>query len=149
MCAERVLNLFDVLLAEERSLIPEEAVQSLTRERQEGGEEHLERVDGFERGENRQRGGFFVLFDGCPRRVDVEIDVHNSGEFHRFTDGGTQAHGFEFHAHSVEYFEIVDDIQLIPVKTKKEFTKGRHYFGCIAVKAGKIRLIDNIEFRLV
>jgi pantoate--beta-alanine ligase len=48
----------------------------------------------------------------------------------------------------VEYFEIVDDAQLIPVKTKKELKKGCRYFGCIAVKAGKIRLIDNIEFLL-
>ncbi|MDQ1332096.1 MAG: Pantothenate synthetase [Bacteroidota bacterium] len=50
---------------------------------------------------------------------------------------------------SVEYFEIVDDMLLIPVQTKKKFRKGQHYFGCIAVKAGKIRLIDNIEFPLV
>jgi pantoate--beta-alanine ligase len=50
---------------------------------------------------------------------------------------------------SVEYFEIVDDTQFIPVKTKKELKKGCHYYGCIAVKAGKIRLIDNIEFPLV
>lgn len=49
---------------------------------------------------------------------------------------------------SVEYFEIVDDTQLIPVKTKNELKKGCRYFGCIAVKAGKIRLIDNIEFPL-
>lgn len=49
---------------------------------------------------------------------------------------------------SVEYFEIVDDTQLIPVKTRNELKKGCHYFGCIAVKAGKIRLIDNIEFPL-
>jgi pantothenate synthetase len=27
--------------------------------------------------------------------------------------------------------------------------KGKKYFGCIAVKAGKIRLIDNIEIPLV
>jgi len=50
---------------------------------------------------------------------------------------------------SVEYFEIVDDKQLVPVNKKKEFKKGCRYFGCIAVKAGKIRLIDNIEFPLV
>jgi pantoate--beta-alanine ligase len=49
----------------------------------------------------------------------------------------------------VEYLEIVDDVQLIPVKTRKEFKEGCRYFGCIAVKAGKIRLIDNIEFPLV
>jgi pantoate--beta-alanine ligase len=45
----------------------------------------------------------------------------------------------------VEYFEIVDDTELIPVRNKSEIIKGKRYFGCIAVKAGKIRLIDNIE----
>lgn len=51
--------------------------------------------------------------------------------------------GFE-----VLYFEIVDDEELFPVASRKEMTAGRKYFGCIAVKAGNIRLIDNIEFRL-
>lgn len=46
---------------------------------------------------------------------------------------------------SVEYFEIVDDIDLIPLKSVSEVRKVMNYFGCIAVKAGKIRLIDNIE----
>ncbi len=50
---------------------------------------------------------------------------------------------------SVEYFEIVDDTELIPVVGKNEINKEKLYFGCIAVKAGNIRLIDNIEFRLV
>lgn len=49
----------------------------------------------------------------------------------------------------VEYFEIVDDIELIPVKTRAEMIKGKRYYGCIAVMAGNIRLIDNIEFKLV
>jgi pantoate--beta-alanine ligase len=49
----------------------------------------------------------------------------------------------------VEYFDIVDDTELIPVKFKKKMQKSKGYFGCIAVKAGKIRLIDNIEFALV
>lgn len=48
----------------------------------------------------------------------------------------------------VEYFEIVDDRELIPVTKKSELKKKNRYFGCIAVKAGKIRLIDNIEFTL-
>ncbi|MCU0461952.1 MAG: pantoate--beta-alanine ligase [Bacteroidales bacterium] len=48
----------------------------------------------------------------------------------------------------IEYFEIVDDIDLIPIKNKRGIKKGKHYFGCIAVKAGKIRLIDNIEIPL-
>ncbi len=49
---------------------------------------------------------------------------------------------------SVEYFEIADDIELIPVSRKADSRKGRKYFGCIAVRAGNIRLIDNIEFPL-
>jgi len=49
---------------------------------------------------------------------------------------------------SVEYFEIVDDTELIPVIRKAEMNKEKRYFGCIAVKTGNIRLIDNIEFKL-
>ncbi|TAL69577.1 MAG: pantoate--beta-alanine ligase [Bacteroidetes bacterium] len=49
----------------------------------------------------------------------------------------------------VEYFDIVDDTELIPVSKRSEMQKGKRYFGCIAVKAGKIRLIDNIEIGLV
>jgi len=45
----------------------------------------------------------------------------------------------------VEYFEIVDDINLVPVKTWDESIV---IYGCIAVKVGKIRLIDNIKFNL-
>jgi pantoate--beta-alanine ligase len=49
----------------------------------------------------------------------------------------------------VEYFEIVDDTDLIPLNTIDEMRKDKRYFGCIAVFAGKIRLIDNIEIGLV
>jgi pantoate--beta-alanine ligase len=49
----------------------------------------------------------------------------------------------------VEYFDIADDTELLPVQFKSEMQKGKRYFGCIAVKAGKIRLIDNIEIGLV
>jgi pantoate--beta-alanine ligase len=49
----------------------------------------------------------------------------------------------------VEYFEIVDDIELLPVSKKHEMKKEKSYYGCVAVKAGKIRLIDNIRFELV
>lgn len=49
--------------------------------------------------------------------------------------------GFE-----VEYFEVVDDVELIPLNNKTDLIPGRKYYGCVAVKAGKIRLIDNIEF---
>jgi pantoate--beta-alanine ligase len=50
---------------------------------------------------------------------------------------------------NVEYFDIVDDTDLIPVSKRSEMQKDKQYFGCIAVKAGKIRLIDNIGFGLV
>ncbi|HNR40910.1 MAG TPA: pantoate--beta-alanine ligase [Bacteroidales bacterium] len=49
---------------------------------------------------------------------------------------------------TVEYFEIADDIELIPLKNKSEVREGCRYFGCIAVMAGKIRLIDNIEIQV-
>jgi pantoate--beta-alanine ligase len=49
---------------------------------------------------------------------------------------------------NVEYFEIADDQELKPVATGAEMKKGKRYYGCVAVKAGKIRLIDNIEIPL-
>ncbi|HBH82888.1 MAG: pantoate--beta-alanine ligase [Bacteroidetes bacterium GWE2_41_25] len=49
----------------------------------------------------------------------------------------------------IEYFDIADDTELIPVSSRNEMQKGKRYFGCIAVRAGKIRLIDNIEIGLV
>lgn len=48
----------------------------------------------------------------------------------------------------VEYFEIVDDKDLVPLSTKDEMKKYKCYFGCIAVRAGNIRLIDNIKIEL-
>jgi pantoate--beta-alanine ligase len=48
----------------------------------------------------------------------------------------------------IEYFEIVDDMELIPVKSKSEMKQAKQYYGCIAVRAGKIRLIDNIKIGL-
>jgi pantoate--beta-alanine ligase len=48
----------------------------------------------------------------------------------------------------IEYFDIADDAELVPVSSRKEMQKDKRYFGCIALRAGKIRLIDNIEIRL-
>lgn len=42
-----------------------------------------------------------------------------------------------------EYFEIVDDVKLQPVSSWEDPVSK---VGCIAVRAGKIRLIDNIRF---
>jgi pantoate--beta-alanine ligase len=44
---------------------------------------------------------------------------------------------------NTEYFEIVNNTTLLPVKNWND--TGRK-IGCIAVHCGKIRLIDNIEF---
>lgn len=49
---------------------------------------------------------------------------------------------------NVEYFEIADDRELFTVYSKEELKHDRKYYGCIAVKAGKIRLIDNIEMHM-
>ncbi|MGC9470958.1 MAG: pantoate--beta-alanine ligase [Bacteroidales bacterium] len=43
----------------------------------------------------------------------------------------------------VEYFEIVDDKTLVPLS---RWQKNKGTVGCVAVKLGKVRLIDNIRF---
>jgi len=45
---------------------------------------------------------------------------------------------------NTEYFEIVNETTLMPVKNWNENCRK---IGCIAVHCGKIRLIDNIEFK--
>jgi len=45
----------------------------------------------------------------------------------------------------IEYFEIVDEKELLPLTKNSEIDNTKAYFGCIAVKAGNIRLIDNIQ----
>ncbi|RLD61436.1 MAG: pantoate--beta-alanine ligase [Bacteroidetes bacterium] len=45
----------------------------------------------------------------------------------------------------VEYFDIVDDIDL---KSINNWNENNNKVGCIAVKVGKIRLIDNVNFNL-
>ena len=49
---------------------------------------------------------------------------------------------------NLEYFEIVEENTLKPVRSKKDMTPDNNYFGCIALFAGEVRLIDNIEIRL-
>jgi len=49
---------------------------------------------------------------------------------------------------NLEYFEIVEENTLMPVRSKNEMTPGKSYYGCIALFAGEVRLIDNIEIRL-
>ncbi|MBN1388763.1 MAG: pantoate--beta-alanine ligase [Bacteroidales bacterium] len=47
---------------------------------------------------------------------------------------------------NVEYFEIVDDNELKELSSVKDIKQGISYTGCIAVHAGEVRLIDNIQF---
>ena len=69
------------------------------------------------------------------------ITEHDISEIRSFVENSINGlPGFK-----LEYFEIVDDNELIPVKKREEMKTGKLYFGCIAVQAGKIRLIDNIE----
>jgi pantoate--beta-alanine ligase len=49
----------------------------------------------------------------------------------------------------IEYFEIVESLTLTPVNNKKELKPGCSYYGCIALYAGEIRLIDNIELKFL
>jgi pantoate--beta-alanine ligase len=49
---------------------------------------------------------------------------------------------------ALEYFEIADETELIPARTASDIIEGRKYYCCIAVKAGSVRLIDNMEMRL-
>lgn len=49
----------------------------------------------------------------------------------------------------LEYFEIVEDKTLVPVRASIEMSPDKTYFGCIALYAGEVRLIDNIEIRLL
>lgn len=48
---------------------------------------------------------------------------------------------------SVQYFEVADDVELVPVRSKAEMNREMNYHACIAVNAGKIRLIDNIKIQ--
>lgn len=72
------------------------------------------------------------------------INTRDIPEIKEFVTSNIEAYdGFK-----VEYFEIVDEEKLIPVSFKSELKPETTYFGCIAVKAGKIRLIDNIKIPL-
>jgi pantoate--beta-alanine ligase len=48
----------------------------------------------------------------------------------------------------LEYFEIVEENTLAPVRSCIEMSPEKKYFGCIALFAGEVRLIDNIEIGL-
>lgn len=91
--------------------------------------------------ELRKKAGIIY---GTINRVPVMIQKHDIPYLKAWVIKSIEkAAGF-----CVEYFEIVDDKELRPVASKAEMKQNSKYFGCIAVKAGKIRLIDNIEIPL-
>lgn len=48
----------------------------------------------------------------------------------------------------LEYFEIVEDGNLTPLLLRNDMSPDKSYYACIALFAGEVRLIDNIEVRL-
>jgi pantoate--beta-alanine ligase len=85
-----------------------------------------------------------VIF-GTISMVSEKFKVQEISEIKKWVDDTINSvPGFR-----VEYFEIADDAELIPLSKKAGISLKRKYFACIAVKAGDIRLIDNIEIALV
>jgi pantoate--beta-alanine ligase len=60
-----------------------------------------------------------------------------------FRDAVESVQGF-----SLQYFEVVDDSQLIPVRQMSDICTKKQYYICVAIFAGKIRLIDNMPISL-
>lgn len=90
--------------------------------------------------EIRQRAGIIyrTLSEASAMTDSIEIS-----EIRKFVeDTINRTPGFR-----LEYFEITDDTSLIPVETRYAMEPDKEYYACIAVWAGSIRLIDNIEFR--
>ncbi len=84
-----------------------------------------------------------VIYKAISRAAEMS-NSNDIGYLRKYvTDTINNTEGF-----SVEYFEVADDVELKPINSKSEAIKGRKYYGCVAVKAGRIRLIDNIEFPL-
>jgi pantoate--beta-alanine ligase len=85
-----------------------------------------------------------VIFKTISRAAEM-IRGNDIPEIKKYVIGNiNERAGFE-----TEYFEIADEMELRTAESRKEMETGKKYYGCIAVKAGKIRLIDNIEFPLV
>jgi len=87
----------------------------------------------------RQKAG--IIFHTLKKASEM-INSSEISEIKKFVKSTIESEeGFK-----LEYFEIVDDDELRPLENIKSVTPGKKYYGCIAVWAGNIRLIDNIEF---
>jgi pantoate--beta-alanine ligase len=93
--------------------------------------------------EPEKRNAAGIIFKAIST-ASLMIREHEIDEIKKYVkDTIEKTPGFE-----VEYFEIVDENELKPVKTIAETEEGIRYYGCVAVNTGKIRLIDNIEIPL-
>jgi pantoate--beta-alanine ligase len=93
--------------------------------------------------EPEKRNAAGIIFKAIST-ASLMIREHDIDEIKKYVkDTIEKTPGFE-----VEYFEIVDENELKPVKTIAETEEGIRYYGCVAVNTGKIRLIDNIEIPL-
>lgn len=91
--------------------------------------------------EHRERAG--EIYKTLEKAVTLarKTDISELKNF--VNDSISKIQGFR-----LEYFEIVDEERLTPLKSKKEKEAGRHYYACIALFAGEVRLIDNISIEL-
>jgi pantoate--beta-alanine ligase len=91
--------------------------------------------------QHRERAGeiYRTLIAAAAMAADYEI--HEIKEF--VADRINMIPGFR-----LEYFEIVEEASLRPVRSAIEMSPAGTYYGCIALWAGEVRLIDNIEVRL-
>lgn len=86
-----------------------------------------------------QRRAAPEIYDTLSKSVEFS-KTHSVEETRRFVISSLDAvPGFK-----VEYFEIVDASNLLPVE---DWEETRFIVGCITVYVGKIRLIDNIFYR--
>ena len=94
--------------------------------------------------ETRIRAEAPVIYRTLERAASMIRD-NDIADIRRFVFDSIESH----HNFKVEYFDVVDNENIYPVSSKAEMKRTMKYFACIAVKAGRIRLIDNIEFPLV
>jgi len=91
--------------------------------------------------EHRKRAGEIYKTLVAASEMAPSHFIHDLKQF--VTDKINAIPGFR-----VEYFEIVESMTLISVNDKTDLRPGEHYYGCIALYAGDVRLIDNIELKL-
>jgi pantoate--beta-alanine ligase len=91
--------------------------------------------------EVRKRAGIIHTTISSASGMTKRLDINKIREYVKDRINSTP--GF-----NLEYFEIADDVELKLLESYADIIIGRKYYACIAVKAGKIRLIDNIEIQL-